>query len=60
MKMLNNMACNLNLKFNWRRVGCKLVHKVLKSTCDFGVEKKFWKYTNLKKHLSILLYLGIG
>jgi hypothetical protein len=31
-----------------------------KSSCEYGVGKKLFKTTNLKRHLSILLHLKMG
>jgi hypothetical protein len=50
---LNSNSIEEKWDANWYK-------KVWKFTHDYALEKKFKKHTNLKRHLSIPFYLGIG
>jgi hypothetical protein len=49
------------LRFNWKEIRLKLVEKVVGNfLVNMLLEKKKLKKTNMKRHLSMPLYLGKG
>ncbi len=37
-------------------LGCKLVEKILKCTCEYGVKKKLWKDRSYKRYFHASLF----
>ncbi len=63
MKILNNMHFELNwieFQFNDEKWDANWWRKYWKFACKYSVEKKLQNNTNLKRHISMPLYLGMG
>jgi hypothetical protein len=59
MRILNDITWNFN--WNWREIACKLVENILKfHLWNMVLGKKNLKNINLKRHLSMSLWLGMG